>query len=174
MEETKKCKKNIHLPWKTKDFLTITSFLPWKTTKKTRNNSCLPWKKIKKGTVVRCRSAIGWVLLPRAALYHREDGMAFLVASARTSASNTEINSYDRPLRNCASNLSVHLFLVFLVAFLLVFDWKVVSLRAINKENSTSFIVLYLVSNGAEVIVSTFSHTDIDRGYFAFLITQAP
>ena len=92
----------------------------------------------------------------------------------RTSASNTEINSYDHPLRNCTSNLSVHLFLVFLVAFLLVFDWKVVSLRAINKENSTSFIVLYLVSNGAEVIVSTFSHTDIDRGYFAFLITQAP
>ena len=90
------------------------------------------------------------------------------------AASNRENNSYDRPLRNCTSNLSVHLFLVFLVAFLLVFDWKVVSLRAINKENSTSFIVLYLVSNGAEVIVSTFSHTDIDRGYFAFLITQAP
>ena len=34
MEETKKCKKNVRLPWKTKDFLTITSFLPWKTTKK--------------------------------------------------------------------------------------------------------------------------------------------
>ena len=83
MEETKKCKKNVRLPWKKMDFLTITSFLPWKTTIKARNNSFLPWKKIKKGTVVRCRSAIGWVLLPRAALYHREDGMAFLVASAK-------------------------------------------------------------------------------------------
>ena len=34
---------------------------------------------MQKGTVVRRRSAIGWVLLPRAALYHREDGMAVLV-----------------------------------------------------------------------------------------------
>ena len=50
MEETKKCKKNIRLPWKTKDFLTITSFLPWKTTIKARNNSCLPWKTLKKET----------------------------------------------------------------------------------------------------------------------------
>ena len=79
MEETKKCKKNIRLPWKKKDFLTITSFLPWKTTIKARNNSYLPWKKIKKGTVVRRRRTIGWVLLPRATLYHRESGMAVLV-----------------------------------------------------------------------------------------------
>ena len=50
MEETKKCKKNVRLPWKTKDFLTITSFLPWKTTKKTRNNPFLPWKTLKKET----------------------------------------------------------------------------------------------------------------------------
>ena len=78
MEEIKKCKKNIRLPWETKDFLTITSFLPWKTTIKTRNNSCLPWKKIKKGAVVRRRRTIGWVLLPRAALYHREGGIAVL------------------------------------------------------------------------------------------------
>ena len=34
MEETKKCKKKVRLPWKKKDFLTITSFLPWKTTKR--------------------------------------------------------------------------------------------------------------------------------------------
>ena len=78
MEEIKKCKKNIRLPWETKDFLTITSFLPWKTTIKTRNNSCLPWKKIKKGTVVRHRSAIGRVLLLQATLYHREGGIAVL------------------------------------------------------------------------------------------------
>ena len=37
MEEIKKCKKNGRLPWKTKDFLTITSFLPWKTTTKIKN-----------------------------------------------------------------------------------------------------------------------------------------
>ena len=50
MEETKKCKKNIRLPWKTKDFLTITSFLPWKMTIKARNNPFLPWKTLKKET----------------------------------------------------------------------------------------------------------------------------
>ena len=92
----------------------------------------------------------------------------------RTSTSNTENNSYDRPLRNCTSSLSVHLFLVFLVAFLLVFDRKVVSLRAINKENSTSFIVLYLVSNGAEIIGRILSHTDHNREYFSFSFTQVP
>ncbi|EHO71946.1 hypothetical protein HMPREF9944_01062 [Segatella maculosa OT 289] len=41
--------------------------------KKTRNNSCLPWKKIKKGTVVRCCSAIGWILLPQAGVYTDND-----------------------------------------------------------------------------------------------------
>ena len=50
MEETKKCKKNVCLPWKTKDFLTITSFPPWMTIQKTRNNSCLPWKTLNKET----------------------------------------------------------------------------------------------------------------------------
>ena len=50
MEEIKKCKKDARLPWKTKDFLTITSFLPWKTTIKARNNSCLPSKTLKKET----------------------------------------------------------------------------------------------------------------------------
>ena len=33
----------------------------------------------KKGTVVRRRRTIGWILLPRAALYHREDLIAVLV-----------------------------------------------------------------------------------------------
>ena len=46
--------------------------------KKTRHNSCLPWKKIKKGTVFRRRRTIGWVLVPRAELYHREGGMTVL------------------------------------------------------------------------------------------------
>ena len=50
MEEIKKCKKKARLPWKTKDFLTITSFLPWMTIQKTRNNPCLPWKTLKKET----------------------------------------------------------------------------------------------------------------------------
>ena len=50
MEEAKKHKNNIHLLWKTKDFLTITSFSPWKTIQKTRNNPCLPWKTLKKET----------------------------------------------------------------------------------------------------------------------------
>ena len=36
MEEDKKCKKNVRLPWK--------------TTIKARNNSCLPWKTLKKET----------------------------------------------------------------------------------------------------------------------------
>ena len=78
MEETKKCKKDVRLPWKKKDFLTITSFLPWKTTIKARNNSFLPWKKIKKGTVVRCRRTIGWVLLSRTELYDCEKGIIAL------------------------------------------------------------------------------------------------
>ena len=100
MEETKKCKKNICLPWKTKVFLTITSFLPWKTTIKARNNSCLPWKKIKKELssdavepsggffYPELRSTIVRVALPSFVLlvikgllktYHREDLIAVLV-----------------------------------------------------------------------------------------------
>ena len=50
MGETKKCKKKARLPWKTKDFLTITSFVPWKTTIKVRNNSFFSWKTLKKET----------------------------------------------------------------------------------------------------------------------------
>ena len=49
-KKQKKCKKNVRLPWKTKDFLTITSFLPWKMTIKVRNNPFLPWKTLKKET----------------------------------------------------------------------------------------------------------------------------
>ena len=41
MEEAKKHKNNIHLLWKTKDFLTITSFLPWKTLKKKQKRVAL-------------------------------------------------------------------------------------------------------------------------------------
>ena len=87
MEEIKKRKKNVRLPWKMKVLLTITSFLPWKTTIKARNNSCLPWKKIKKGTVVRRHSIIGRVLLPRAALYYREGGIAVLCLTCNKSSS---------------------------------------------------------------------------------------
>ena len=87
MEETKKCKKNVRLPWKTKDFLTITSFLPWKTTKKQeitlvfhgrhkkRNKGLFPNRSAKSWwCLTLCKTLRGLALRPGAWSPRRGDG----------------------------------------------------------------------------------------------------